>query len=160
MHVYIYLVTLPNYLIYCIHIVSPVTTHSLLRQLSIRADMHTVTTPPHQTTPSHTPREEIELENIRPKLSTVHSEPGIATMATTAQKRHPLEHSISLPQPDTIKSISQQSTLKRSYISKPTGRLEAEPETIEPKPDLWKIAFLSLRFLSSVSLISIPLHCV
>lgn len=149
-------------------LVSPVTTHSLLRQLSVRSDL-VKSPPPLGDVPSATstpypvevkgerqksPRtpETIELDSIHPKISKIKQtsvDSGMSAIRQRSLDRPPLEHSISLP---TQTTSYDESTLTRTYLHKPTGRLQAlEVEETEAKPDLWKIAFLSLRFLSKVS---------
>lgn len=149
-------------------LVSPVTTHSLLRQLSVRSDL-IKSPPPIGDVPSATSTpytdvakgekqkslripETIELDSIKPKISEIKQTSFDFGMSSTRQRsldRPPLEHSISLP---TRTTSYDESTLTRTYLHKPTGRLQAlEVEETEAKPDLWKIAFLSLRFLSKVN---------
>ena len=74
----------------------------------------------------------------------------MSSMAT-AERTRPPDRSISDPVSSTLK-ISASSTLQRKpYLSRPTGRLQADPEelqSIEPKPDLWKIAKIALTSIS------------
>ena len=152
------------------YLVSPVTTHSLLRQLSVKPGYQTATegsaptSPAPQTAPQSSKplviggSESILMRTIDPSYKYQTSEP--VTDSSTATESSRLERSLSAPTRSTMgvslaTGVSGSSTLqRRAYLSRPTGRLEAEPEElqiIEPKPDLWKIAKIALMSLSYLS---------
>lgn len=145
-------------------LVSPVTTHSLLRQLSVKPDIRSTaggsvpTTPTPQpaplsvqTPPTGTSPETIEMSTIQPSFHHQGSEPAMSSMATSERTRPPLDRSISVPVSSTLKVSASSTPQRKPYLSRPTGRLQADPEelqTIEPKPDLWKIAKIALTSIS------------
>lgn len=65
------------------------------------------------------------------------------------------------PRPPPERSVFSRMTSHRptedpmlSYLENPTGRMVAEDITdIEPKPNLWRVAYYSLRFLAN------KVHC-
>ncbi|XP_003384540.1 PREDICTED: inactive rhomboid protein 2-like [Amphimedon queenslandica] len=141
--------------------VAPVTTHSLLRQLSVKPDQHqTAAEGPALPTPPPPPsaggHESIPMRAIDPSYRYQTSEPVPDSSTATGSSR--IERSLSAPTRSTMGvslATGASSTLqRRAYLSRPTGRLEAEPEElqiIEPKPDLWKIAKIALMSLSYLS---------
>ena len=114
--------------------VSPGTTQSVLRQLSLRPNV--------QTPVTVSPVKEVATDDI--ELTTLPPQRTLETSASEAQLRslrHPLTKSISLP------TKTQRSVVDPTKV-KPTGRYEAQDiDSSEVKPDWWKIAYLSIQYL-------------
>ena len=144
---------------------SPICTHNLLRRLTsgdsasrqpsaTSTPMGTMKAEPH---PLHL--DEIELESLakekeqlRPSLETSASEPSFSRMVGGVSRTRPpdLEKSLSVPT-DVLMSV-QGTISPPSYLTHPTGRLQTlDISEQETKPDLWKIAYYGIKFLSRVS---------
>ncbi len=149
----------------CCHVpplVSPLVTYSLLRHLASVGGDSTKATPTPLSSSSMEPHplhmEEYELQKMshdmrQAQLETSSSEPSFQRFGSYPRPHPPdLEKSLSLP--GHMTGNTKPHPPSHAYLGKPTGRLQsldiAEQDT---KPDLWKIAYYGVKFLTRVSLL-------
>ena len=85
--------------------------------------------------------EMVELESAQTEMEKSTSTPEFPSGVTSPpQGRPPLLQSASVPVQTSMRTVSPPTT---TYLSKPTGRIQTQ----EAKPDLWKIALYSIRFV-------------
>jgi hypothetical protein len=119
------------------HSVSPGTTHSILRQMSVHPDEGPTVTPITRVTRT----QDIEMDTFRRQPPR-----SIETSLSDTRLAHPtrIEHSISAP-------VKKQYSVEQPAIIPKIQTGRAEVAAIEPKPDMWKIAYLGIKFMKSQS---------